>query len=171
MEEIALSNLHIGVEREHTLEDLYRKEARRVYNIALRLMENHHDAEDVVSEVFIKVYKGLKKFKSNSSIGTWIYRITINTCRDIWKKRKREVLNGIDYSKVAYKGNNTEMVVFLKKAIDNLPYSLREVFILHEIGGFTHDEIANIINVSKGTSKSYLHRAKKRLRKELEEWL
>ncbi len=171
MEEIVLSNLHIRVDREQTLEAIYRKESQRVYNIALRLMGNHHDAEDIVSEVFLKVHYGLKKFKYKSSVGTWIYRITINTCRDVWKKRKKEVENTESYFKITHKEDSTERFVFLKKAIENLPYKLREIFILHEIGGFTHDEIAKIANVPKGTSKSYLHRAKKKLREELEEWL
>lgn len=146
------------------LYDLY-KDA--MYTLAFRIIGEEELAEDVLQETFIGVFKGLDKFQHRSSLGAWIKTILIRTAYKKLKKKihtqpleEKHTQNWIDW------GEHLD-AEYLEKAIQALPDGYRSVFVLIEIEGYTHKEVADIMDISIGTSKSQLFYAKKWLRKRL----
>ena len=137
------------------------------------MLGNRLDAEDVLQEIFIKVYKNISHFRGNSSFMTWLYRITVNTCIEHIKKRKKdEKIVDIDPQDAnlpdlpgIHPAENFRLIV--ENEIEKLPEGYKTVFILHAIEGFKYREIADILDISQGTSKSQFFQAKSLLRKKL----
>lgn len=142
------------------------------------------DVDDVIQEVFIRVYKGIKKFRGDSALSTWIYRITVNVCKDMMGKHKkrRELLTDFDSEEVPYieprsNSNPVESMISeltieaLEKALDKLSEEDRLLIRLRDIEGLSYDEISKIINKPVGTVKSRLHYARKKLGKLLKNLL
>lgn len=158
--------------------------APRVYAIAIRMVNDRDEAEEVLQETFISACKNINKFEGRSALGTWLHRIATNAALMHLRKRKnREVsldapleMHGGDdvYREVqdwAFSPDdhamNSETRDMLEKAISELPETLRIVFILREIEGYSTEETANILGISVSAAKVRLHRARLRLRQSL----
>jgi len=152
-----------------------------VYNLAIYLMNNKEDAEEVTQEVFLRVYKGLPKFRRDCSFYTWLYRITVNLCHT---KNKRKAWNKFIlfsqmpsaeqlfsqpetsiYSQPEKLILEKEKYIQLERALKALPLNYRTPLILKEIEELPYEEIAQILNCSLGTVKSRIFRAREQLRK------
>lgn len=155
----------------------YNSHIAKVYNIALSYTKSVPEAEDITQEVFAKIFLKANSFKGNSSISTWIYRITINTSLDHIKKIKRtrshtESLNQtmIDFEHPGALHENKEKAKLLFKAIDLLQTNQKTAFILSYIEGLPRQKVADIMKVSLKSIEGLLQRAKQNLRTELKKW-
>lgn len=152
---------------------IYDIEKEKVYNVCFRMHGNHQDAQDSAQDSFVTVYHKIKTFRGDSAFSTWFYRIIVNTCLNNIRRSKRHTKTvhldetEIEKEKIIHDFQNTSAHMVLEQEILNLPTGYRTVFILFEVEGFTHDEIAEILNITAGTSKSQLHRAKKILKEQL----
>lgn len=151
-------------------EQIYRDHGVRMKSIACNLLENVHDAEDAVQEAFLKIYRGIPKFRGGSSLATWIYRILVNTCYDLRRKRQRRIedpeLNpGVELKSSTHSGRDHPLRLTLEKNLGRLEPRARTVFLLYEVEGFKHSEIAAILKIPEGTSKNVLFQAKRELRR------
>jgi RNA polymerase sigma factor (sigma-70 family) len=152
--------------------ELYRLYSKAMYNTALRMVQNVHDAEDLLQAVFIEVFTKLDSFRYESSIGAWIKRITINKCINFLKSKKttfQELTN--QYDRPEEPDASPEMpysVNSIVKAINQLPDGYRVVFSLYAVEGYDHEEIAQVLGVTEATSKSQYSRAKAKLREMLQ---
>jgi RNA polymerase sigma-70 factor (ECF subfamily) len=156
-----------------------------VFNTAIGFLQNAEDAEDTAQEVFIQVYESVEKFKEESKLSTWIYRITVTKCLDHLRKKKRKkrfafiqslygknealVVDPPDFFHPGVKTENKENAAALFKAITKLPENQKTAFMLNKIENLSYREIAEIMNSSESAIDSLLQRAKKNLRNELKE--
>ena len=146
---------------------LYDKYKRAMYTLAYRLTGNFDDADDVLQDAFIDIFRNLQNFRGESTIGAWIKTIVI---RKAYKKIKGPVMpeNIEDYQNVVITLSHEKIdAEYLEKAILSLPYGYRTVFLMLEIEGYTHKEVSEVLGITEGTSKSQLFYAKKRLREML----
>lgn len=154
-------------------EELYQRHNGRVYSLCLRMTQNVSEAEDLTQEVFIQLFRKLGSFRGESAFTTWLHRLTVNQVLMHFRKRsvkmERTTEDGETPVQVV-KGteNPISMSVLeriaLDEAIAQLPPGYRAVFVLHDVEGYEHEEIARMIGRSVGTSKSQLHKARKKLR-------
>lgn len=154
-------------------EEYYRRYHRRVYSLCLRMTHNRTEAEDLTHEIFIHVYHKIASFRGASSMMTWLHRVTVNQVlmhfRKSGARRERTTDDGEvpepQMSEAETVGQTALLDrLALDKAIAKLPPGYRAVLILHDIEGYEHSEIARIRGGCVGTSKSQLHKARKRLR-------
>lgn len=154
-------------------EQLYERHRRRVYTLCLRMLGNTADAEDLTQEVFIQVFRKLGTFRGASAFTTWLHRLTVNQVLMHLRKRyvrQEEVTEDGDLKNLSDPGTPRSMAVSLidritlEQAIAQLPPGYRAVLILHDVEGYEHEKIAEILGCSAGTSKSQLHKARKKLR-------
>jgi len=146
-------------------EALYKQHGPRLKSIAYRMLGNRQDAEDAVQETFLRAYRSIDGFKEQSSLGTWLCRIAVNVCYDLGRKRKPET----EFSDVQEKGTpGPTLRLALEGAIQRLNSNYRTVFVLFAVEGMRHSEIASILQIPQGTSKSWLFEAKKELQRMLE---
>ena len=139
-----------------------------MYNICLRMVSNRMDAEDVLQNAFVEVFRGLKSFKGTSTLGAWIKRIVINNNIDFLKK-KRIYFEEVDDRLEVVEDKQPSVserydVSIVKHNIGLLPDGYRVVFSLYLLEGYDHKEIGEILGVSEATSKSQYSRAKKKLK-------
>lgn len=154
-------------------EVLYERYHRRTYSLCLRMTNSATEAEDLTQEVFIQLFRKIGSFRGASAFSTWLHRLTVNQV--LMHFRKRSVKN----EKTSEDGEMPDQIVTgttnpnkmpivdriaLNKAISELPNGYRSVFILHDIEGYEHEEVARIMGISVGTSKSQLHKARLKLR-------
>jgi len=155
-------------------ERLYAMHGERMKNLARNVLGNPIDAEDAVQETFLKVQRSIASFRGQSSFVTWTYRILINTCYDARRTRlrKREVAN--DDSEETPRpeprapGAHPSLRMALERALAKLTRHQRDVFLLYEVEGFRHAEIAGMLEMTETASKNTLFQAKKNLRQMLE---
>jgi RNA polymerase sigma-70 factor, ECF subfamily len=155
-------------------ERLYALHGARMKNVARNLLGNPVDAEDAVQETFLKVQRSIAGFRGQSSFVTWTYRILINTCYDARRSRmrKKEVAN--DDSEESPRpeprapGSHPSLRMALERALAGLTKHQRDVFLLYEVEGFHHAEIAGMLEITETASKNTLFQAKKNLRQVLE---
>src|SRR5690606_7973880 len=155
-------------------EEVYQRHHRRVYSICLRMLQNAHEAEDLTQDVFIQLYRKIGSFRGDSAFTTWLHRMTVNQVLMHFRKRN------VKYEKVTEEGETPDQIVkgtsdpermrvvdkiALEHAIEQLPNGYKNVFVLHDVEGFEHEEVARILGCSVGTSKSQLHKARLKLRK------
>ncbi len=154
-------------------EQLYERHNRRVYSLCLRMTSNTAEAEDLAQEVFIQLFRKIGSFRGESAFTTWLHRLTVNQVLMHFRKRGVRMEQTTDDGEtpvqiVTGTANPNHMPVVdriaLDKAIAQLPPGYRTVFILHDIEGHEHEEIARMLGVSVGTSKSQLHKARMKLR-------
>jgi RNA polymerase sigma-70 factor, ECF subfamily len=159
-------------------EQLYRKHSRRVYAVCLRMAGNVSEAEDLTQDAFLMVFRKIQSFRGDSAFSTWLHRVTVNTVLMRFRKAKVPVESLDDACdrdendlkpplQLGEKDLRLDGVidrVTLQRAIDRLPPGCREMFILHDVAGYRHEEIAEIAGCSVGNSKSQLHKARMRLR-------
>ncbi|MBI2435000.1 MAG: RNA polymerase sigma factor [Candidatus Hydrogenedentes bacterium] len=153
-------------------ERLYRRHLGRTYALCLRMMADRHQAEEAVQEVFIRTWEKLPTFRGESSFSTWLHRLTVNHTLMILRKRQRGQRLFAAVEDAAPEEQTPPPVhpqhkLDLEWAIAQLPTGARAVFLLHEIEGYQHDEIAALLDIAPGTCKAQLHRARRLLR----EWL
>lgn len=146
--------------------ELYDRNIHNLYNLALRLAGNSIEADDIVQEAFIRAYQKINLFAGRSSLSSWLYRICINTGLEHLRRKKGtfEDLNDINGGVTEPDQKKLILKRKLEKAIQKLPKGCRAVFILHEIEGFNHKEIAEQLKLAEGTSKSQLFKARAMLR-------
>ena len=139
----------------------------RAYSVCLRLLVDVQKAEDACQETFIKVWQQLPQFRGDSAFGTWLHRIATHTAIDLWRKDKllRLVDEGEPDRQVA--PPNEGVPKDLEKAIAALPRQARAVFVLFAIEGYTHAEIAGLLEIAEGSSKAHYHRARQLLQESL----
>jgi len=153
-------------------EALYRQHATRLYNLASRMAAGTADAEDLLQDIFLLAYRKLGSFRGDSSLGTWLYRLAMNHCLDVLRNRQTRMgqvtdsMDEPDAAPVAAPGPALGSVsrIDLERAIEALPPACRAAFLLHDVEGFGHHEVADILGVSEGTSKSQEHKARLRIR-------
>jgi RNA polymerase sigma-70 factor (ECF subfamily) len=154
-------------------EELYERHNRRVYSLCLRMTSNVAEAEDLAQEVFIQLFRKVGSFRGESAFTTWLHRLTVNQVLMHFRKRGVRMEQTTDDGEtpvqvVAGTENPNQMPVVdriaLDKAIAQLPPGYRTVFVLHDVEGHEHEEIARKLGVSVGTSKSQLHKARMKLR-------
>ena len=147
---------------------LYDQFKTRMYTLAYRITGNFDDANDVLQEGFLLIFRNLHTFKGNSKLGSWIHTIIARAAiRKIKERIYFEDIENTDTSTIIDWGAAID-IDYLEKAIANLPEGYRTIFTLYEIEGFKHREIAELIDISESTSKSQLFKAKKMLRENLE---
>jgi RNA polymerase sigma-70 factor (ECF subfamily) len=154
-------------------EELYSRHSRRVYSLCLRMTANTAEAEDLAQEVFIQLYRKAGSFRGESAFTTWLHRLTVNQVLMHFRRR------GVKMEQVTEDGESPQQVVqgtedhsrmpvvdriALDKAVGQLPPGYRAVFVLHDVEGHEHEEVARLLGCSVGTSKSQLHKARMKLR-------
>ena len=152
---------------------LYERHNRRVYSLCLRMTSNVAEAEDLAQEVFIQLFRKIGSFRGESAFTTWLHRLTVNQVLMHFRKRgvrlEQTTEDGdVPVQVVSGTENPNQMPVVdriaLDKAIAQLPPGYRTVFVLHDVEGHEHEEIARLLGCSVGTSKSQLHKARMKLR-------
>ena len=154
-------------------EELYRVHAGRVYTLMLRMTGSVPEAEDLLQEVFLQAHRRLASFRGDSTLGTWLYRLAVNQCLDFLRSRQGRMSRStasldeegaFEPAAPAPAIPDSISRVDLERAIARLPDGCRAVFILHDVEGFGHKEIARMLRISDGTSKSQVHKARMKLR-------
>jgi len=153
----------------------------RIMTLSLQIAQNKEDAEDIYQETFIKVYKNISKFRFESDIYTWIYRIAINTAYNYKRKHSKITTvepkeeNGFDFLDWVYdpqsnEENREELILAINQSLLTLSHQQRTVFILKHLQQLKIKDIANILDLSDGTVKKYLFRAMEKLRVSLKDY-
>ncbi len=170
----------MGIEGSQALDEfsqIVEKYSNYVYNIALRMTNNSHDAEDVMQEAFLSAYKAYSSFRGQAQVSTWLYRIAVNAClMKIRKEKKSRQLVQTGYEDMeipdwaadpARTAINTELRRSLEEGISRLPPGLRSAVVLRDVQGLSGEEAANVLGLSLASLKSRLHRGRILLRKYL----
>ena len=166
-------------------ERIYRLHSRRVYALCLRMVGNTAEAEDLTQDAFLQLFRKIATFRGESAFSTWLHRLAVNVV--LMKLRKKTLaetpLEETNDPEDESSGPRREIGapdllltgsidrVHLERAIEQLPPGYKQVFVLHDIQGFEHNEIAGLMGCSIGNSKSQLHKARMRLRELLQETL
>jgi len=155
---------------------LYDKHKRRVYSLCLRMTANTAEAEDLTQEAFLQLYRKIATFRGESAFSTWLHRLSVNVVLMQLRKKSLPVVSleestqgEEDTPKKDFGAEDLALAgsidrLQLQKAVDNLPPGYRTIFVLHDIEGYEHNEIATIVGCSIGNSKSQLHKARMKLR-------
>lgn len=153
---------------------LYREHSGRTYALCLRLVGgDSNDATELLQDVFIRAWRKLDTFRGDSAFASWLHRLTVNTLLHnarTDRRRTARVLPMDDTSRLpgAARASGVELRMDMDKAIASLPKGARLAFVLHDVEGYQHQEIAEQLGISVGTVKAQLHRARRLLRERLE---
>ena len=153
-------------------EALYKLHIDRVYGICLRMTGNVSEAEDCAQEAFIQAWKKMGKFRGDSAFSTWLHRVAVNAVLGRIRKSKREqdrIMAVADTAPPPVATGDTGELRDLSEAVDRLPEGARNVFVLHAVYGYSHDETGEMLGIATGTSKAQLHRAKRLLVQQLKQ--
>ena len=152
----------------HAFEILYRREVGRVYALCLRMTCDRHRAETLTQDAFVRAWEVLGTFRGDSTFSTWMYRVGLNVVlAEMRADRRRAARFEVEDDLERFHQPESMPMMDLEKAIAVLPPQARTVLILHEIEGYTHEEIGETLEISAGTSKAHLHRARHLLREML----
>ena len=149
-------------------EMLYRRYARALYNLCLVYESDRDNAKDILQEAFIKIFRNIGSFDNHGSLKGWMKRIITNTAIDHYRKKSGEA-QFVAIENIVHPCSNEESAASILNAkdiisqVNRLPEGARMIFQLYAIEGYSHKEIANILNISEGTSKSQINRAKQLL--------
>lgn len=153
-------------------EVLYKKYSQKMYNLCLAYTNSHDDAKDVMQEGFVKAFTSLQQYQGNGSLEGWVRKIIVNTAIDYYRKKSKEIKNvniedvhHLSYDVSVLDALNAKHLIYL---IQKLPEGANLIFNLYVVEGYSHEEIAKKLNISIGTSKSQLSRAKSLLIKYIE---
>jgi RNA polymerase sigma-70 factor (ECF subfamily) len=156
-----------------SFEDIYNQSYRRVYKICLRMLANTSDAEDLTHDTLLQVQRKLSSFRGDSAFSSWLYKITVNQVLMHFRKRstrceKTTIEGEIPEQSKPYleRPHSVSIIdhIALASAIAKLPPGYRAVFLLHDVEGYAHSEIARTLGFTDGTSKSQLHKARRQMR-------
>lgn len=151
-------------------EELFFDVGPRLKSVAWNMLGRKQDAEDAVQETFLKAYRHIDRFHGNCALSTWLFRILINTCRDMVGRHSRRFEHGTDQLDLhSTPAPDPTLSVALEQCLARLKPGLREVFLLAESEGLTHGEIAAILEIEEATSRGRLCEARKQLRQALKE--
>jgi len=154
-------------------ETLYRRHFRRVYLLCLRMLGNPAEAEDLTQETFTHLYNKIGSFRGDSAFTTWLHRLTVNQVLMHFRRRKSRpeftTFDGETPIQIVRGTENPGKMpivdrLVLEDAISKLPPGYRSIFVLHDVEGHEHGEIAQMLGISEGTSKSQLHKARLKIR-------
>ena len=145
-------------------EELYQFYNKAMYRVARGILSNHEDAEDAIQEAFVRLYKYIKKFRFKSEFSTWMYRVVVNSCYNIARKRPPTAQVELHEGIGVQKHSSIETRLVLEQALVHLPVKTRTCFVLFAIEGFKQYEIAEILNIKVGTVKAQIFAAKRKLR-------
>ncbi len=151
-------------------EVIYRQHAARLYGLASRMAGSVDEGEDLLQEIFLQAYRKLGSFKGESSVGTWLYRLAINHCLDFVRSRHARNAKATEPLAEDVAADPTPVRetpiarLDLERAIASLPDGCREAFVLHDVEGFEHREVSEILGIAEGTSKSQVFKARMKLR-------
>jgi len=156
---------------------LYDRHKRRVYSLCLRMTANTAEAEDLTQEAFLQLYRKIATFRGESAFSTWLHRLSVNVVLMHLRKKSLPVVSleettqtgEEDTPKKDFGAEDLALAgsidrLHLQKAVDDLPPGYRTIFVLHDVEGYEHNEIAQIVGCSIGNSKSQLHKARMKLR-------
>ncbi|NPV28790.1 MAG: sigma-70 family RNA polymerase sigma factor [Firmicutes bacterium] len=168
-------------------EELVTLYEEKIYTLSFYLAGNHADAQDLAQEVFVKAYLGLKSFRQEADLGTWLHRIAVNLWLNMQRRQKASETLSLDDPIRTFEGEITRAVAaadpagdpaealegkelqrLVQKALLNLPEEFRTVLVLREMEGYSYEEIAAIMECSLGTVKSRLNRARQAIREKIE---
>jgi len=154
-------------------ERLYRENVRKVFGLCLRLSQDASLAEELTQEVFVKAWRKLSTFRGESAFSSWLYPMAVNGALSERRSRRRRDARIVPVEEPermerAPEAPRPEAGFDLERALATLPPGARAVFVLHDVEGRTHEEIAALLNLAAGTSKAQLHRARRLLREALE---
>lgn len=151
---------------------LVRRHEDRVFGIALRVTGDRADALDATQDTFVSVFRQAGSFRAEAAFTTWLYRVTVNSCRDLLRKRRRTPEPVEELPERPRPGIGTEEVVGLRldlvRALAELPEEYRDAVLMHDLGGIPYDAIAETTGVALGTVKSRISRGRRRLAELLE---
>jgi RNA polymerase sigma-70 factor, ECF subfamily len=154
-------------------EELYKAHAGKLYSLAVRMLGNPADAEDLLQEIFLAAHRKLDGFRGESALGTWLYRLATNQCLDFLRSRasrSSQVTDTLDDGPGVYEpgrrglAEQTVTKMDLERALARLPEGCRAAFVLHDVQGLEHREVAEALGIAEGTSKSQVHKARLKLR-------
>jgi RNA polymerase sigma-70 factor, ECF subfamily len=162
-------------------EDLYRQHSRRVYGLCLRMVSDPFEAEDLAQEAFLQLFRKIHTFRGESAFSSWLHRLTANVVLMSFRKKKAHLTSLDEICRVNDDDSGQKLEigeadlrlagmfdrVNLQSAIESLPEGYKRMFLLHDLHGYEHNEIAEILACSVGNSKSQVHKARKRLREVL----
>ena len=160
--------------------ELYDAQAPRVFRLAFRMTGEEDLAKELTQETFVRAFAQLDRFRGESALSTWLHRVTISVVSNSMRKVKRFRARETDLDEaltIAEPSNQSDpdMKEKLHRAIDELPEIYRTTLVMHDVEGYTHEEIANVLGVAEGTCKSRLSVARAQLRQKLatvaKEWM
>jgi RNA polymerase sigma-70 factor, ECF subfamily len=179
LREVSESGLIQSAQRgdEQAFATLYQLHKKRVYSVCLQMTRDVADAEDLTQDAFLQVFRSVNSFRGDSAFSTWLYRIAVNTVLMKLRRRKAPPLVSLD-EPVSKESSSLKRDVgkpdprlsgaidriALHRAVEDLPAGCRQIFDLHEVEGYQHHEIAQLLQCSIGNSKSQLHKAKMKMR-------
>ena len=149
---------------------LYRIHAPRIYALASRMAGSPDEGEDLLQEIFLQAFRKLGSFKGEAAIGTWLYRLALNHCLDFVRSKQAKMgkvtdtLDAETSIEPAARRDTPIARIDLERAIERLPAGCREAFVLHDIEGFDHKEVGDVLGIAEGTSKSQVFKARMKLR-------
>jgi RNA polymerase sigma-70 factor (ECF subfamily) len=155
-------------------EEVYRAHAPRLYGLARRLV-GPDSADDLLQEIFLAAFRKLHQYRGESALGTWLFRLGTNVCLDHLRSRsvRSARLEDTFHEEATASGSAAGPIrgvltrIDVERALAVLPDGARAVFVLHDVEGLEHQEVAALLGISEGTSKSQLHKARMRLRQHL----
>jgi RNA polymerase sigma-70 factor, ECF subfamily len=153
-------------------EMVYRAHATAIHALCLRMSGDRAVARDLVQDVFVRAWERLPSFRGQSSLATWLHRLAVNVVLEKWRSAKRDALRMIDDPDgVAFDApmvqTDLDSAMEIEGAMARLPAGARAVFVLHEIEGYSHEEIAVMTGIAPGTARTQLFRARRALAKML----
>ncbi len=155
----------------HAFERLYRAHVARVHSLVRRMLGDE-EADEVTQDVFVRVWQKLGTFRGESAFSTWLHRLAVNVVlarrADLGTRRRRFHDDDEPLELVSTRSASPETSMDFEQALTRLPDGARQVFVLHDVEGYRHEEIAGMLGLATGTSKSQLHRARMALRNHME---
>ena len=151
-------------------EALYREHAPRIYSLACRMTGSPQEGEDLLQEVFLQVHRKLDSFRGDATLGTWLYRLAMNQCLDFVRSRQARMKMVTDAFE---EDGSTDPIAAretpvarldLERAVERLPQGYRAAFVLHDVEGMDHKQVAEKLGISEGTSRSQVFKARMKLR-------
>lgn len=162
---------------EEAFATLFQSHKKRVYSVCLQMTRDVADAEDLTQDAFMQVFRSLNSFRGDSAFSTWLHRIAVNTVLMKLRRRKSPPAVSLDQNLMEDSFSLKNIIgkvdpslsgavdrIALRRAIEELPQGCRQIFDLHEVKGYQHHEIAELLQCSIGNSKSQLHKAKLKMR-------
>lgn len=161
---------------EGAMEEIYEQYKRPLFNLAYRYTSDRLTAEDLLQDIFVKVFSHLGEVDRDETFVAWMYRVAINTCYSYLRSRRSREARSLSLSEIEGKkeeavtdGHEESLAGPVEEAVRALPTRLRAVFMLHDVEGHTHEEIGRMLGFTTGTSKSQLFKARLRIREFLKE--